>query len=393
MDSPHAWDRPWKFAGLTLEPRHLRGVLVAGALVWAVTVYVRAVWTGDPRPSLHGAGLAVVVLNLAGAALLGGGLRLTHGRRCGREAGRRDAVGVVLLVATLVLALVLYGLASRGGVGVMPGMVALWALAWLLPVARAIALGIAVIIALGATGGLTRHGGPEYGLLVAAGGVCLGAVASRARKNAEEATRRAEAATAVLDERSRIAREIHDVLAHSLSAQIVHLEGARLLLARDDGREQALDRVERAQRLARAGLEETRRALATLRGDAPPPEEALAELAEEFRAATGRECAVTVSGAPRELSPQAGLAVVRTAQEALTNVRRHAPGARVHVVLHYGEEVTVLQVTDSGGAGPPPEPGGGYGLVGMRERAELIGGTLETGPEGKGYRVSLRVPA
>ncbi len=111
-----------------------------------------------------------------------------------------------------------------------------------------------------------RSGGADFGLMSAFAGLTLGAVASRQGTAAQEATRRAEAANAVLAERSHIAREIHDILAHSLSAQIVHLEGARLLLSRDGDRVQALDRVERARNLARSGLEETRRALATLRG-------------------------------------------------------------------------------------------------------------------------------
>ncbi|TMR39755.1 hypothetical protein ETD96_13785 [Actinomadura geliboluensis] len=225
-------------------------------------------------------------------------------------------------------------------------------------------------------------------------GLTLGAVASRQGAAAQEASRRAEAANAVLAERSRIAREIHDILAHSLSAQIVHLEGARLLLSRDGDRVQALDRVERARNLARSGLEETRRALATLRGEIPEPKEVLAELAEEFYASTGRPCDVQVTGVPRELSPQAGLAVVRTAQEALTNVRKHAPGARAQVTLRYLPDKVELEVTDSGGTESVIElGGGGYGLVGMRERAELIDGTLDTGPDGTGFRVSLQVPA
>ncbi|TDD86978.1 hypothetical protein E1298_16775 [Actinomadura rubrisoli] len=273
-------------------------------------------------------------------------------------------------------------------------MVALWALVVRLPLPWGIGVSALTIIVLGALGEMFREGGADLGLMAAFGGLTLGAVASRHAVNAQEATRRAEAANAVLAERSHIAREIHDILAHSLSAQIVHLEGARLLLSRDGDRVQALDRVERAGNLARSGLEETRRALATLRGEIPEPKEAIAELAEEFSVGTGRPCDVRVTGVPRELSPQAGLAVVRTAQEALTNVRKHAPGARVHVVLAYLDGAVELEVIDSGGTEEVLElDGGGYGLVGMRERAELIDGTLETGPKGKGFRVSLRVPA
>ncbi|MFI6454602.1 LuxR C-terminal-related transcriptional regulator [Streptosporangium amethystogenes] len=105
----------------------------------------------------------------------------------------------------------------------------------------------------------------------------------------------ARAGEAVLAERARLAREVHDILAHSQSAQIVHLEGARLLLERGDD-PAALDRVERAVRLARTGLEETRRALDALRGEELPLAERLERLAVEFRSVTGAPCAVSVTG-------------------------------------------------------------------------------------------------
>jgi signal transduction histidine kinase len=221
-------------------------------------------------------------------------------------------------------------------------------------------------------------------------GVFFVAMGSRER----ELLRASEARNAVLAERAHIAREIHDILAHSLTAQIVHLEGARLLLERDGDRQQISDRVDRAQRLARSGLEETRRALAALRGDAPAPDEALAALAEEFRAATARPCDIEIIGPSRDLSAQASVAIVRTAQEALTNVRKHAPDARVVVRLRYLPDAVELEVIDSGATAPTEVlPGSGYGLVGMRERAELIGGTLEAGPVKGGFRVFLRLPA
>ncbi|GAA3507865.1 signal transduction histidine kinase [Streptosporangium album] len=165
--------------------------------------------------------------------------------------------------------------------------------------------------------------------------VLLIAYAVRQRR----ATRKAEERGAVLAERARIAREIHDILAHSLSAQIVHLEGARLLLRADraDRAEEALDRVERARDLAKTGLEEARRAVSALREDSPPLPVALQLLAEEFRATTGQTCVLTVAGSDRRLTPEAELAVIRTTQEALTNVGRHAPGAAAAVRLSFEE--------------------------------------------------------
>ena len=252
--------------------------------------------------------------------------------------------------------------------------------------------GALVVIAMaGQTVIYQAHGhGFDLWAVLGFAGVFFAGLAAREGEAARAADRRTE----VFAERTRIAREIHDILAHSLSAQIVHLEGARLMLTQDADRDAVLDRVERAQRLARAGLEETRRALATLRGDAPAPDEALGALAEEFRATTGRPCDLEIIGPSRDLSPAAGLAVVRTAQEALTNVRKHAPGARAVVRLRYEAAAIELEVRDSGSrTGEVPETDtSGYGLVGMRERAELIGGVLEAGPVKEGFRVYLRVP-
>ncbi|WP_259470756.1 sensor histidine kinase [Streptomyces sp. 1114.5] len=213
----------------------------------------------------------------------------------------------------------------------------------------------------------------------------------------ERAARAAEAESAALAERARIAREIHDVLAHSLSAQLVHLEAARLMLEGDTDRERIRERVVAARRMAQDGLAETRQALSALRGEFTTVGDFLVEL-------TGRERAVlTVTGTPRPLTAEPGLAVRRTAQEALTNVRKHAPGARCSVELRYLERVVELEVRNSrpsrGQAAGEPAPGelaasgSGYGLLGMRERAELLGGTLLAGPEDGGWRVLLRVPA
>ncbi|WP_328902773.1 histidine kinase [Streptomyces sp. NBC_00441] len=209
----------------------------------------------------------------------------------------------------------------------------------------------------------------------------------------ERAARVAEAERAALDERSRIAREIHDVLAHSLSAQLVHLEAARLLIEREPAgefRDQVLQRVVAARSMAREGLSETRQALSALRGEVSPVEDFLRQLV------TAEPAEVRVEGTRRTLTAQASQAVRRVAQEALTNVRKHAPGARVQLRLEYQPDFVVLEVKDSGGRGPEADlavSGSGYGLLGMRERAELLGGTLEAGPGKEGFVVSLRVPA
>ncbi|MFJ5530782.1 sensor histidine kinase [Streptomyces sp. NPDC093261] len=204
----------------------------------------------------------------------------------------------------------------------------------------------------------------------------------------ERAARTAETESAALAERARIAREIHDVLAHSLSAQLVHLEAARLLIEGGAERDKVLDRVVAARGMAREGLAETRQALSALRGEMSPVEDFLSDL---VAATDGAD--VTVSGDRRTLPAEASQAVRRVAQEALTNVRKHAPGAKVHLRLEYAEHHVTLDVRDSGGSpGELTGSGAGYGLLGMRERAELLGGSLEAGPDEEGFVVTLKVP-
>jgi len=204
----------------------------------------------------------------------------------------------------------------------------------------------------------------------------------------ERAARVAEAESAALAERTRIARDIHDVLAHSLSAQLVHLEAARLLIESGAERDRILERVVAARGMAREGLAETRQALSALRGEMSPLEDFLSELV-----ATADRAHVTVSGESKPLPAEASQAVRRVAQEAMTNVRKHAPGAKVSIRLEYAEHQVMLDVRDSGGSpGELTGTGAGYGLLGMRERAELLGGSLEAGPGEEGFVVTLKVP-
>ncbi|MFB4277848.1 sensor histidine kinase [Nonomuraea sp. MTCD27] len=220
--------------------------------------------------------------------------------------------------------------------------------------------------------------------------VCLIFLITYAAKQ-RKATRAAEAREAVLAERARIAREIHDILAHSLSAQLVHLEGAKLLL-RAERTAEALDRVTHARDLAKSGLDEARRAVSALREDPPALPVALRTLAKDFEHTAHQSCTLRISGPEQRLPPETELALLRTAQEALTNVRRHAPGSPATVELDFDPTGCDLRVTNPASA-EKGSPGGGYGLVGMRERAELLGGTLSAGERDGGFQVHLRVPA
>jgi signal transduction histidine kinase len=209
-----------------------------------------------------------------------------------------------------------------------------------------------------------------------------------------KASRAAEARAATEAERGRLAREMHDVLAHSLSALALQLESTRLLARDRDTDPDVVRALDGAHHLAAEGLDEVRRAIAAARGDQLPGPEGLEALTEAFEQHSGIPVALTVSGEPRELASDARLAIYRTAQEAFTNVRRHSTAESVDVRLDYQPEATVLTVEDRAAIGPPPPTpiGGGYGLTGMRERAELLGGTLRAEPTNSGFVVELRLP-
>ena len=211
-----------------------------------------------------------------------------------------------------------------------------------------------------------------------------------------EQTRAAHAQAAALAERQRLAREMHDVLAHSLSGLVLTLEGARLRAARGGADPDVGNAINRAHRLAKTGLEEARRAIGMLHDDALPGPDRLADLAAEFQADTGVPCSVTVTGdSQRDLGTEGRLTFYRVTQEALTNIRKHAHADHVQVCLTYEPSGTTLTIQnfDSGRERTAPDDGTGYGLTGMRERAELLGGTLTAGPIGGGFLVELWVPS
>jgi len=211
---------------------------------------------------------------------------------------------------------------------------------------------------------------------------------SLARKQAaiEEHSR-----AAALAERARIARDVHDVLAHSLAGLSLSLQGARLMLVRDGASSEAIEQVTRAQGLAAEGLAEARRAVAALREDAVPDVRALGDLVTSYRLESRATADFEVEGEARALPAEVMSTLYRTVQEALANTRKHAPGAPVLVRLCFADEIR-LTIEDRPGRRPGRPTPGGYGLLGMRERADLIGGSLETGPTSDGWRVELKVP-
>jgi signal transduction histidine kinase len=202
-------------------------------------------------------------------------------------------------------------------------------------------------------------------------------------------------------ERARISRELHDVVAHHISMIAVQAETARLTTP---GLPAAgAQRLSSIGDTARTALTEMRRLLGVLREDTSdvaaqrqpqPGIYQLTELIDEARAVSEAGTRLIISGWPQPLDPGTELAAYRIVQEALTNARRHAPAAAVDVELHFGEDALWLRVRDNGPGPPADQPSGGNGLLGMRERAVAVGGTLRTGgsPSG-GFVVEASLPA
>ncbi len=222
----------------------------------------------------------------------------------------------------------------------------------------------------------------------------LAAVQDRAAALETELHR--EAALATAEERARIARELHDVVAHGLSLMVIQAEAAEELLDRCPAA--AVQPLRRVQDTGRQSLAEMRRLLGVLRTPeadrattAPQPSlRRLPDLVGEA-ADMGLRVDMTTEGLPVDLPPGLDLAAYRIVQESLTNVRRHAGATRACVRLRYAPEALRLEVTDDGRG--PAEGRAGHGLIGMRERAALYGGTVDTGPApGGGFRVAAVLP-
>ena len=309
-----------------------------------------------------------------------------------------------LVIATVagVLAGALMGLAGQGWGGTFAYMVAVHSGARFAPLVATRVVGLCALVGCVATA--LWNTDPNYpwwaNLVVLA--VLIPSMGRRARTLTLAAanevvvqTRRAAASEAemrALAERAAIARDIHDVLAHTLSGVNMQLSLADALL--ESGQEaKGRVAVAVARRLVVDGLDEARSAVSTLRGDTIDAAAAVSALT------TGPHEVAQILGTPYPLPSRAAHALVRAAQESLTNARRHAPGAPVRMTLEYAADVTRLVVRNGTTEQPSTGGGSGLGLVGMRERAASIGATLEVGPLAatdpdlpRGWSVSLSVP-
>jgi signal transduction histidine kinase len=379
--------------GLTPAERAPAEVIVLRSFgLIALLLFVAETVTTRPEPALHGRGLVLLVAAIACvvAAIA------TQPQRGDLPASYRVAtLGLVTATAAVLAAIQPNGIWEAGPYYV--GIIA----ALRLERRTGVIVLVTSLVVLVAVAGIAGHLGTAVS-------VTLGSVPwfvvmrlmrqLRDQRDALERSRAAEARAAADAERGRLAREMHDVLAHSLSALALSLETTRLLARGRDVDRDVVRGLDQAHHLAAGGLDDARRAIAAARGDELPGPERIGALADAFGEQSGLPVAVEVHGDPRALAPDARLAVYRTAQEALTNVRRHAAAQRVEVRLAYLPESTVLTVEDHAAPGTPAPAGlgvtgSGFGLTGMRERAALLGGELRAEPTGDGFRVELRLPA
>jgi signal transduction histidine kinase len=206
-----------------------------------------------------------------------------------------------------------------------------------------------------------------------------------------------QARAAVAEERERIARELHDVVAHGVSAVVVQAEAAEELLATDPaGTRESLWTI---QRLSREALNEMRQALGILRDGSGEqslaPQPTLAELPGliDRNRAAGLAVRFEVEGAPRPLPPGLEVSAYRVVQEGLTNVRRHARGAPAVVSLRYRPAALEIEIADDGPGAHALEGAGGHGLIGMRERVTFFGGEFSAATRGEGgFAVTATFP-
>ncbi len=355
----------------------------------ALALLTLLVATQHPYPGLHGRGLIILVaLVVTVAAEAASVLVPQHGATtriavevvaCGVLAGYDPGTAAVLLI-----------FAGLDAAESLPPA----------PAGYFTALAV-VATALATVAASNPAADAAYGL-AAVGGFLLGTTIRQSALRAEQAElrmadmERAEierSKSAHLAERANAAREIHDILAHNLGALIVQLDAVNALMEGDHPQLEAIRPVLRdAHQHAVDGLAEARHAVSSLREDIKPLEISIRQLTDAYPGAS-----LEISGPPRAVPADVAFTVRRIVQEAMTNAVKHAPGSRVVVRLAFQAGSLDVTVSDNGRR-PDAAPsvlagtGGGYGLEGMRERAELIGAGLSAGSQGGGWQVHLTVP-
>ena len=391
-----------------------------------IAIVVTAGLNSRPAPGLAGARLGISVALVLYTAAVAATVLIDRDRRS--HAIQLGLIGLIGGCGVALAALQPHGPAE------VAASVGVWIAAVRLPLLPGAAVGGVITGALALTIALTEDPGVQsalYAVLLCLLLAVTGQFIRRGRESQDRTellmaqlqdAREAEAAAAALAERSRIAGELHDVLAHALSGLAIQLQGARKLADRESASAGLRGALERSAELAREGLADARQAVGALRGDRLPTVDQVGALVEDFRRDTGAVATLRIDGTPRALPADASLALFRGAQEALTNVARYAPGTTVDVTVRYGTGHTVLAVedrrcpsvaADAGTAGGDAgrtgvmgadaeeaeadrsllaEAGGGHGLTAMRERTARAGGAARAGPTTEGWLVELEVP-
>jgi signal transduction histidine kinase len=366
---------------------------------WVAGTVVLVAVTSKPAVGLSGRHLAlavclaVFVVEMLGWPVLRPGLR-------GQLAVRVAELAVFGASAVAIAVL------QPNGVSELPGSAVVFTAGVALSPPFAVAVGAAVTagiaVALGSAAGAGAASIAAAALLCAVLGV-TGALLRRYRLSQErtelllaqlEEARDDQARAAAAEERASIARDLHDVLAQSLSGLAIQLEMARKLAGTADAPAGLRAAIDDAAGLAKQGLAGARDAVGALRRDDRLGVDQIPELIEHFRRDFGLAVAYTIRGTPRPVPPDLGLALYRVTGEALTNVARHAAGAAARVELSFDAAGVRLAVTDDGGEQSAlAAEGSGWGLAGVRERIKRLGGDFAAGPSGPGWSVVVSAPA
>ena len=368
-----------------------------------IAIVVVSTASGHPAPGLHGKPLGVTLglCVFAGTTLL---LIRDH-------LDQRGISIQAVVIATMGGAGVALAALQPRGATELAGSAAIWMAVTRLPLPLAVTLGAGITAGLDLAAALS--GGSSAAVLAV---TLLGALVTlvayflRQGRAGQEQTelllaqledaREQQLAAAAVAERGRIAGELHDVLAHSLSGAAIQLQGARMLAERAQAEEQLRAAIARASELVKDGLVNAKQAVGALRGEELPSISQLETLIASFHNDMHLDVTLRIDGNAHALSAEVSLALYRGAQEALTNVARYAPTAPTTVLLRYESRRTTLTVENRLPELDPSTPtqsglvgvGGRRGLAGMRERLEQVGGTMHAGPTDTGWRVQLDVP-
>lgn len=257
------------------------------------------------------------------------------------------------------------------------------------------AVAVAMMAVASVTGNL--DGLPLHLTLVTLGLVAGAMLNTQSRAlSAERAALAMEHTSATLAERDRIAREIHDLVAHSLSVTMLHITGARRMLVDGDDVEEAIEALRDAERIGRQAMQDIRNTVSSLATDDDPRRplpsaDDLPGLVDRVRGA-GLPASYDVHGDVKRLPPALGLGLYRVVQESLTNVAKHAPGSPVHVSLAVGRSDARLTVRSTRTVPHATPDGSGSGITGMTARVSQLGGTLTAGPDGDAWVVESTLP-